>query len=62
MQGGYGIGSVLVDTDGKVIASAHNSQIQKYRSDLHTEMTLLTNFEESCLAKNIASFVLFLSA
>jgi tRNA(Arg) A34 adenosine deaminase TadA len=51
MQGGYGIGSVLVDQDGKIIAAAHNSQIQKHRSDLHAEMTLLTNFEESHLAK-----------
>jgi len=51
MQGGYGIGSVLVNQEGKIIAAAHNSQIQKHRSDLHAEMTLLTNFEESHLAK-----------
>lgn len=47
MQGGYGIGSVLIDKDGKIIKEAHNSQIQKHRSDLHAEMTLLTNFERS---------------
>ena len=47
MQGGYGIGSVLIDQGGKIIASAYNSQIQKQRSDLHAEMTLLTNFEKS---------------
>jgi len=47
MQGGYGIGAVLIDQNGKIIASAHNSQIQKRRSDLHAEMTLLTNFEKS---------------
>ncbi|MCX6334030.1 MAG: nucleoside deaminase [Bacteroidia bacterium] len=46
-QGGYGIGSVLVDMDGKIIYAAHNSQIQKDRSDLHAEMTLMTKFEES---------------
>jgi len=46
-QGGYGIGSVLVDKNGKIIYAAHNSQIQKRRSDLHAEMTLLTKFEES---------------
>ena len=46
-QGGYGIGSVLVDKNGKIIYAAHNSQIQKKRSDLHAEMTLLTKFEES---------------
>ena len=31
MQGGYGIGSVLINQDGKIIAAAHNSQIQKHR-------------------------------
>jgi len=46
-QGGYGIGSVLVDKDGKIIEEAHNSQMQKRRSDLHAEMTLMTKFEES---------------
>ncbi|MFH0841305.1 MAG: nucleoside deaminase [Bacteroidota bacterium] len=47
LQGGYGIGSVLVDEEGKIIYAAHNSQIQKNRSDLHAEMTLMTNFENS---------------
>ena len=51
MQGGYGIGSVLIDQSGKIIAAAFNSQIQKRRSDLHAEMTLLTNFEKSHKAK-----------
>jgi tRNA(Arg) A34 adenosine deaminase TadA len=46
-QGGYGIGAVLIDRNGKIIYKAHNSQIQKGRSDLHAEMTLLTKFEES---------------
>jgi cytosine deaminase len=50
-QGGYGIGSVLIDENGKIIAAAHNSQIQQHRSDLHAEMTLLTNFEESHKSK-----------
>jgi len=45
MQGGYGIGSVLVDQNGNIIYAAHNSQIQRNRSDLHAEMTLLTKFE-----------------
>ncbi|HNW56371.1 MAG TPA: nucleoside deaminase [Bacteroidales bacterium] len=51
MEGGYGIGSVLINEEGKIIAAAHNTQIQNHRSDLHSEMTLLTNFEESRLAK-----------
>jgi tRNA(Arg) A34 adenosine deaminase TadA len=50
-QGGYGIGAVLIDSNGKIILAAHNEQIQKHRSDLHGEMTLLTRFEESPLSK-----------
>jgi len=46
-EGGYGIGAVLIDATGTIIASGHNEQIQKHRSDLHGEMTLLTRFEES---------------
>jgi cytosine deaminase len=59
MQGGYGIGSVLVNQDGKIIAAAHNTQIQKHRSDLHAEMTLLTNFEESRLAKQYVNVYIY---
>ncbi len=51
MEGGYGIGSVLIGPDGRIIAAAHNDQIQKHRSDLHAEMTLLTDFEKSCRSK-----------
>ena len=51
MQGGYGIGAVLVDQDGKIIYKAHNSQMQKNRSDLHAEMTLMTKFENSLKSK-----------
>ena len=46
-EGGYGIGAILIDSYGKIIAGAHNEQIQHRRSDLHGEMTLLTKFEES---------------
>ncbi|MCX6256010.1 MAG: nucleoside deaminase [Bacteroidia bacterium] len=59
MEGGYGIGSVLVNQDGKIIAAAHNTQIQKHRSDLHAEMTLLTNFEESRLAKQYVNIYIY---
>lgn len=47
MQGGYGIGSVLIDKNGKIIEEAHNNQIQERRSDLHAEMALMTKFEDS---------------
>lgn len=59
MQGGYGIGSVLINQDGKIIAAAHNSQIQRHRSDLHAEMTLLTDFEESRLAKQYVNIYIY---
>jgi tRNA(Arg) A34 adenosine deaminase TadA len=58
-QGGYGIGSVLINEEGKIILAAHNSQIQKHRSDLHAEMTLLTNFENSRLAKNYVNVYVY---
>jgi len=58
-QGGYGIGSVLINQDGKIIARAHNSQIQKHRSDLHAEMTLLTNFEEGPLARKYVNIYVY---
>jgi tRNA(Arg) A34 adenosine deaminase TadA len=59
IQGGYGIGSVLINQEGKIIAAAHNSQIQKHRSDLHAEMTLLTDFEESRLAKQYVNIYVY---
>jgi len=59
LEGGYGIGSVLIDNNGKIIVSAHNSQIQKHRSDLHAEMTLLTNFEESRRAKEYMNIYVY---
>jgi cytosine deaminase len=59
MQGGYGIGSVLINQEGKIIAEAHNSQIQRHRSDLHAEMTLLTDFEESRLAKKYVNIYVY---
>jgi tRNA(Arg) A34 adenosine deaminase TadA len=58
-QGGYGIGSVLIDVDGKIIEAAHNSQMQKHRSDLHAEMTLLTNFETSHKAKKYMNLYVY---
>jgi len=59
LQGGYGIGSVLINQEGKIIQEAHNSQMQKHRSDLHAEMTLLTNFEESHKAKKYMNLYVY---
>lgn len=58
-EGGYGIGAVLIDSKGNILNKAHNSQIQKHRSDLHAEMTLLTNFEESPVAKNYENIFVY---
>lgn len=57
-EGGYGIGAILIDSKGTILVSAHNSQIQLQRSDLHGEMTLLTQFEKTLAAKKyLNSFV-----
>jgi tRNA(Arg) A34 adenosine deaminase TadA len=45
LDGGYGIGAVLVDGAGKILHGAYNVQKQTNRSDLHAEMNLLTDFE-----------------
>jgi len=59
LQGGYGIGSVLIDDNGKIIAASHNNQIQKHRSDLHAEMSLLTEFEQSRQAKKYMNVYIY---
>jgi tRNA(Arg) A34 adenosine deaminase TadA len=59
MEGGYGIGAILLDQDGKIIAESHNNQIQKHRSDLHAEMSLLTGFEESHQAKKYLNVYIY---
>ena len=59
MQGGYGIGSVLIDKNGKIIEAAHNSQIQESRSDLHAEMTLMTKFEDSWHSKKYMNMYVY---
>jgi len=58
-EGGYGIGAILIDKSGKIIFKGHNSQIQKHRSDLHGEMTLLTNFEEKRSSKKYMNLYVF---
>jgi tRNA(adenine34) deaminase len=59
MEGGYGIGAILIDPAGKIIVESHNNQIQKHRSDLHAEMSLLTSFEESHLAKKYVNIYIY---
>ena len=50
-EGGYGIAAILIDSTGKIIEQAHNSQLQLHRSDLHGEMALLTKFEQRSTAR-----------
>lgn len=59
MEGGYGIGSVLIDKDGKIIEEAHNIQMQKNRSDMHAEMALMTKFEKSRKAKKFMNIYVY---
>jgi len=58
-EGGYGIGAILVDEKGNVIARGHNEQIQKHRSDLHGEMSLMSNFEDSPASKPYLNFFIY---
>lgn len=58
-EGGYGIGSILIDKDGKIIAKSHNKQIQKNRSDLHGEMALLTEFEQRRASKKYMNMYVY---
>jgi tRNA(adenine34) deaminase len=45
--GNGGIGAVLIDPDGQEVARAHNQVFKPYfRSDLHAEMNVITQFED----------------
>jgi tRNA(adenine34) deaminase len=45
-EGNYGIGAVLVDEGGSIVAAARNRTFVPYfRSDRHAEMEVLTRFE-----------------
>jgi tRNA(Arg) A34 adenosine deaminase TadA len=58
-EGGYGIGSVLISKQGEIIFAAYNMQIQKGRSDLHGEMTLMTKFENSPKSKKYMNMYVY---
>jgi cytosine deaminase len=45
--GNYGVGAVLVDPEGRIVARGRNSVFfPRFRSDLHAEMVVLNAFEE----------------
>jgi tRNA(Arg) A34 adenosine deaminase TadA len=58
-EGGYGIGAILIDATGRIIAKNHNKQLQKNRSDLHGEMSLLTEFEERASSKKYMNLYVY---
>jgi tRNA(Arg) A34 adenosine deaminase TadA len=46
-KGNFGIGALLVDSNGNIVESGHNEVFNPYfRSDRHAEMVVLTRFEE----------------
>lgn len=46
-KGNYGVGAVLVDPDGRIVAQGQNSVFfPRFRSDLHAEMVVMNAFEE----------------
>jgi len=58
-EGGYGIGAIMIDATGRIIAKSHNKQIQKHRSDLHGEMALLTEFEQKASSKKYMNLYVY---
>ena len=47
-SGNYGVGDILVDDNGNVVASGHNEVFHPhFRSDRHAEMVVMDNFEEA---------------
>lgn len=46
-SGNYGVGSIITDARGEIVASGHNLVYSPiFRSDLHAEMVTLNDFEE----------------
>jgi tRNA(Arg) A34 adenosine deaminase TadA len=45
-EGNFAVGACLVDPDGHVVERGHNHVPGTYRTDLHAEMAVMTQFEE----------------
>lgn len=46
-EGNFGIGGLLVDPEGNIVARGHNRMFKPYfRSDLHCEMVIMNSFED----------------
>jgi cytosine deaminase len=49
-SGNFGVGSILVDHNGDVVAWGHNRVFSpSFRSDRHAEMVVVDHFESACL-------------
>lgn len=61
--GNFGVGSVLVDGNGDVVATGHNKVFEPYfRSDLHAEMVVMNQFEdESKDVTNLENYTVYTS-
>lgn len=54
-MGNFGIGAALVDVNGKIVSKGHNKVFSPYfRSDLHAEMVVLNQFEDSLQGTKIS--------
>lgn len=62
-QGNFGVGSVVVDEGGTIVAQGHNEVFSPYfRSDRHAEMVVMDAFEDAHRASgDLGRFRLFTS-
>lgn len=62
-EGNFGVGAVLVNTDGEIIQRGHNHVFNPhFRSDLHAEMDVMTKFEERFRnVKSLKGYTLYTS-
>jgi len=62
-EGNYGVGAILVDPNGKIIIKGHNKVFHpNFRSDMHAEMDVMTEFESKIKThSNLSDYTLFTS-
>ena len=62
-EGNFGVGAVLVRHGGEIVQTGHNRVFKPYfRSDLHAEMDVMTNFEQRFKdTELLTEFILFSS-
>ena len=62
-EGNFGVGALIIDETNKIIEQGHNRVFSPhFRSDLHAEMVVLSEFEEKQKGlKNVNGFTLYSS-